>query len=422
MRSELLKTWHSLIVDNCNALALLTTAESGKPIGEAKREVLYAASFVDFYAHECMHAAGFVVPSSTSHERMVAVVEPIGVCAIITPWNFPLAMVTRKLAPCLAAGCTAVVRPASETPLSALALALLAQRVGIPSGVVNLLPSPHEHAADVGEALATSDAVRKLSFTGSTTVGRVLMQQCAGTIKRLSLELGGNAPFIIFEDADLDAAVDALVTSKFRNGGQTCVCSNRIFVHAAVLETVTQLLIRRVQGLTIGSPFALDTHVGPLINAKTFHKVHAIVQDAVDHGATVVVGGHAIAEQHQHHGTNVFAPTILADVTDSMRVFHDEIFGPVVPRFSFDSEHDVIERANTTPAGLAGYFFTRDLARAWRVAAALECGMVGVNTSQISNAQAPFGGVKQSGLGREGSFLGLQEYQEVKLINMGRLF
>ncbi|KAJ0405293.1 hypothetical protein ATCC90586_007332 [Pythium insidiosum] len=419
MRSDVLQAWHASIVDHCDALALLTTAESGKPINEAKCEVMYAASFVNYYAHECMRSAGFVVPSNVRHERMLATVEPVGVCAIITPWNFPLAMITRKLAPCIAAGCTAVVRPASETPLSALALAWLAQQAGVPSGVVNVLPSPHDRAAELGEALATSDVVRKLSFTGSTSVGRSLMQQSAASIKRVSLELGGNAPFIVFEDADLDAAVDALVASKFRNDGQTCVCSNRIFVHTSVFETVKQLLIRRMQALTVGSPFATTTQLGPLINAKTLHKVQAIVQDAVDHGATVAMGGHAL--EQQQHGANAFAPTILVNVKDTMRVFHDEIFGPVVPLFSFDSERDVLERANATLAGLAGYFFTRDLARAWRVAAALECGMVGVNTAQVSNAQAPFGGVKQSGLGREGSFLGLHEYQEVKLINMGGL-
>ncbi|KAJ0398515.1 hypothetical protein P43SY_004094 [Pythium insidiosum] len=421
MRSDVLQAWHASIVDHCDALALLTTAESGKPINEAKCEVMYAASFVNYYAHECMRSAGFVVPYNVRHERMLATVEPVGVCAIITPWNFPLAMITRKLAPCIAAGCTAVVRPASETSLSALALAWLAQQAGVPSGVVNVLPSPHDRAAELGEALATSDVVRKLSFTGSTSVGRSLMQQSAASIKRVSLELGGNAPFIVFEDADLDAAVDALVASKFRNDGQTCVCSNRIFVHASVFETVKQLLIRRMQALTVGSPFATTTQLGPLINAKTLHKVQAIVQDAVDHGATVAMGGHALEQQQQQHGANAFAPTILVDVKDTMRVFHDEIFGPVVPLFSFDSERDVLERANATLAGLAGYFFTRDLARAWRVAAALECGMVGVNTAQVSNAQAPFGGVKQSGLGREGSFLGLHEYQEVKLINMGGL-
>ncbi|GLE06286.1 hypothetical protein PINS_up015533 [Pythium insidiosum] len=400
-----------------------TISRSSRPPSAANRwpkpraKVAYAAGFIDFYAHEIMHSAGFMVPTSVRGMQMMAVKEPVGVCGIITPWNFPLAMITRKLGPLLAAGCTAVVKPAAETPLSALALAKLAQDVGIPSGVINVVPASVEKAAEIGETLSTHPDVRKLSFTGSTRVGKLLMQQSASTVKRLSLELGGNAPFIVFEDADVAAAVDGLIASKFRNTGQTCVCSNRVFIHESVMKPFTAALVERVQKLKLGPPRAPGVQLGPLISPAAFQKTRALVADALSHGAKALVGGNPAPQL----GANYFEPTVLVDVNDSMRIAHEEIFGPVVPLFTFRDEDDVVTRANGTDAGLAGYFYSRDLSRVWRVAAALEVGMVGVNTGTISNVQAPFGGVKQSGLGREGSFVGLDEYVETKLICMGGL-
>ncbi|DAZ95878.1 TPA: hypothetical protein N0F65_009080, partial [Lagenidium giganteum] len=415
-RSILLKKWHDAIRANMDDLALITSAECGKPYAEAKGEVAYAAGFIDYYAHEVMHSAGFVVPTSVKGQHMMATKEPVGVCAIITPWNFPLAMITRKLGPCLAAGCTAVVKPAAETPLSALALAKLAEEAGIPAGVINIVPSPHAKTPEVGELLATSSDVRKLSFTGSTRVGKLLMQQSAANVKRLSLELGGNAPFIVFDDADIDAAVEGLMQSKFRNTGQTCVCSNRVFVHASIYDEFTEKFIERVRALKIGLPRDSGVQIGPLISPTAFQKTYDLVNDALSNGAQALAGGRPSSV-----GKNFFEPTVLINVNDTMRVWQEEIFGPVVPLFKFSTEEEVLEQANCTEAGLAGYFYTQNLSRVYRFSRALEVGMVGVNTGMVSSVQAPFGGVKQSGLGREGSPLGIEEYQETKLLSLGGL-
>ncbi|CAI5742181.1 unnamed protein product [Peronospora destructor] len=415
-RSVLLKKWHAAIVNNTDDLAIIASVESGKPLLEAKNEVAYAASFIDFYAHEIMHSNGFVASPSSPNHKIFAIKEPVGVCGIVTPWNFPLAMITRKLGPCLAAGCTAVVKPAAETPLSALALVKLAADVGIPPGVINIVPSPSDKAAEVGGALTSNRDVRKISFTGSTRIGKLLMEQSADTVKRLSLELGGNAPFIVFEDADLDHAMDGLIASKFRNTGQTCVCSNRIFIHASIYGEFAAKLVERVKKLKMGPPREEDVNLGPLIGHNAFLKTSELVEDAITKGATALVGG-----KSSDIGRNFYEATVLADVNSTMRVWSEEVFGPVVPLFKFSTEEEVTEMANGTEAGLAGYFFSQNQSRTWRVAAALECGMIGVNTGMISNAQSPFGGVKQSGLGREGSFMGLEEYQETKMVCLGGL-
>ncbi|KAI9906012.1 hypothetical protein PsorP6_013679 [Peronosclerospora sorghi] len=415
-RSMLLKKWQAAVIDSTEDLAVIASAESGKPLREAKGEVVYAAGFIDFYAHEIMHSSGFLPSPSASNHKIIALKEPVGVCGIITPWNFPLAMITRKLSPCLAAGCTAVVKPAAETPLSALALTRLAADVGIPAGVLNVVPAPNDKAAEVGEALTSSEGVRKISFTGSTRVGKLLMEQSAHTVKRVSLELGGNAPFIVFEDADIDKALDGLIASKFRNTGQTCVCSNRIFIHLSIYDEFAAKLVQRVKKLKMGLPREEAVDLGPLISPNAFLKTSELVEDAVTNGATVLTGG-----KRSEIGRNFYEATVLAHVDNTMRVWNEEIFGPVVPLFKFSTEEEVIEMANGTEAGLAGYFFTENQSRTWRVASALECGMVGVNTGLISNVQAPFGGVKQSGLGREGSFMGLEEYQETKMVCLGGL-
>ncbi|GMF33309.1 unnamed protein product [Phytophthora fragariaefolia] len=415
-RSALLKKWHAAIVANTEDLAVIASVESGKPLPEAKGEVAYAAGFIDFYAHEIMHSGGFLPSTSAPDHKIMAFKEPVGVCGIVTPWNFPLAMITRKLGPCLAAGCTAVVKPAAETPLSALALAKLAEDVGIPAGVINVVPAPNDKAGEVGGALTSSHDVRKISFTGSTRVGKLLMEQSAETVKRVSLELGGNAPFIVFEDADVDKALDGLMASKFRNTGQTCVCSNRIFIHASIYDEFAAKLVERVKKLKMGPPREEGVNLGPLIGPNAFLKTSELVEDAVTNGATALIGG-----KRSDIGRNFYEATVLAHVDNTMRVWSEEIFGPVVPLFKFSTEEEVIEMANGTDAGLAGYFYSQNLSRTWRVAAALECGMIGVNTGVISNVQAPFGGVKQSGLGREGSFLGLDEYQETKMVCVGGL-
>lgn len=415
-RSALLKKWYAAIVSHTDDLAVIASVESGKPLLEAKGEVAYAAGFIDFYAHEIMHASGFLPSTSARDHKIMACKEPVGVCGILTPWNFPLAMITRKLGPCLAAGCTAVVKPAAETPLSALALAKLAQDVGMPPGVINVVPASHDKSAEIGETLTGSREVRKISFTGSTRVGRLLMKQSAKTVKRLSLELGGNAPFIVFEDADLDKALDGLVGSKFRNTGQTCVCSNRMFIHESIYDDFAAKLVERVKQLKMGLPREDGVKLGPLISHSALLKTSELVEDALTNGARALIGGKRSAI-----GRNFYEATVLADVDNTMRVWSEEIFGPIVPLFKFSSEEEVVEMANATEAGLAGYFFSQNLSRTWRVASALECGMVGVNTGAISNVQAPFGGVKQSGLGREGSSMGLEEYQETKMICVGGL-
>ncbi|WP_299068056.1 NAD-dependent succinate-semialdehyde dehydrogenase [Accumulibacter sp.] len=407
-RAAVLRQWFDLIVANAEDLAQLITAECGKPISEARGEVAYGASFVEWFAEEGKRAYGETIPSPAADRRLLTIRQPIGVCAAITPWNFPLAMITRKVAPALAAGCTVVVKPAEQTPLTALALARLAHAARLPAGVLNVLTGD---PLAIGGALTASSLVRKLSFTGSTEVGRLLMAQCAPTIKKLSLELGGNAPFIVFDDADLAAAVDGAIVAKYRNTGQTCVCANRLLVQDGIYECFVELLAHRVQALKVGPGGEEGVAQGPLIDAAAVAKVEAHIADAVAQGARVITGG----RRHARGGT-FFEPTVLADVTPSMRIAREETFGPVAPVFRFAGEAEAIRMANDTEFGLAAYFYTRDIARCLRVGEALEYGMIGVNTGLISNEVAPFGGVKQSGIGREGSRHGLDEYLEIKYL------
>jgi succinate-semialdehyde dehydrogenase / glutarate-semialdehyde dehydrogenase len=405
-RATVLRRWFDLMVENADDLAALMTAEQGKPLAEARGEALYAASFVEWFAEEAKRVYGETIPAPTTDKRIIIMKQPIGVCAAITPWNFPAAMITRKAAPALAAGCTMVVKPAEQTPLTALALAVLAEQAGIPVGVFQVVTGD---AKTVGGVLTSSDTVRKLSFTGSTEVGRLLMAQSALTIKKLSLELGGNAPFIVFDDANLDAAVEGAIASKYRNAGQTCVCSNRLYVQAGVYDAFVEKLAARVRTLPVGAGTEKDVLIGPLIDADAIAKVEDHIADAVGKGAKVVVGG----KRHSLGGT-FFEPTVLTGVTQAMKVAREETFGPVAPLFRFDTEEQAVAMANDTEFGLAAYFYTEDVRRTWRVAEALEYGMVGHNTGLISNEVAPFGGIKQSGLGREGSHFGIDEYLEVK--------
>ncbi len=407
-RATVLRRWYELIVANAEDLAQLMTAECGKPIAEARGEVAYGAAFVEWFAEEGKRAYGESIPSPANDRRLLTIRQPVGVCAAITPWNFPLAMITRKVAPALAAGCTVVVKPAEQTPLTALALARLAHDAALPAGVFNVLTGD---PAAIGGALTASPVVRKLSFTGSTEVGRLLMAQCAPTIKKLSLELGGNAPFIVFDDADVTAAVAGAIVAKYRNTGQTCVCANRLLVQDGIYDRFVEELTRRVQSLKVGPGCDESTLQGPLIDAAALAKVEEHIADAVAGGARVLTGGsrHAL-------GGNFFTPTVLADVTPAMRIAREETFGPVAPVFRFSSEAQAINLANDTEFGLAAYFYTRDVARCLRVGEALEYGMVGINTGLISNEVAPFGGVKQSGVGREGSKHGLYEYLEIKYL------
>jgi len=409
-RAALLKRWFELIMAHQDDLATIMTLEQGKPLAEAKGEIAYAASFIEWFAEEGKRVYGDTIPAPVASQRIVVTKEPIGVCAAITPWNFPAAMITRKAGPALAAGCTMVVKPASQTPLSALALAVLAERAGIPAGVLSVVTGA---AGDIGTELATNPLVRKLTFTGSTEVGRTLMQQTAATIKKVSMELGGNAPFIVFDDADLDAAVEGALVSKYRNAGQTCVCANRLYVHAKVYDAFAQKLVAAVQAMQVGDGLQDGVRIGPLIDAKAVAKVEEHIADAVAKGASVLTGGkrHAL-------GQSFFEPTVLADVTKTMAVAREETFGPLAPLFRFETEDEVVALANDTEFGLASYFYARDLGRVWRVAERLEYGMVGVNTGLISNEVAPFGGVKQSGIGREGSHYGIEDYLVVKYINM----
>ncbi len=409
-RAALLKRWFELVMAHQDDLATIMTMEQGKPLAEAKGEIAYAASFIEWFAEEGKRVYGDTIPAPVGSQRIVVTKEPIGVCAAITPWNFPAAMITRKAGPALAAGCTMVVKPASQTPLTALALAVLAERAGIPAGVLSVLTGA---AGDIGTELATNPLVRKLTFTGSTEVGRTLMQQTAATIKKVSMELGGNAPFIVFEDADLDAAVEGALVSKYRNAGQTCVCANRLYVHAKVYDAFAQKLVAAVQAMQVGDGLQDGVRIGPLIDAKAVAKVEEHIADATAKGARVLTGGkrHAL-------GQSFFEPTVLADVTQGMAVAKEETFGPLAPLFRFETEDEVVALANDTEFGLASYFYARDLGRVWRVAERLEYGMVGVNTGLISNEVAPFGGVKQSGIGREGSRYGIEDYLVVKYINM----
>ena len=408
-RSQLLRKWFELILANQDDLARLMTAEQGKPLAEARGEVLYGASFVEWFAEEAKRTYGETVPSFVADRRATVIRQPIGVCAAITPWNFPNAMITRKVAPALAAGCTVVIKPAEFTPLSALALAELAQRAGIPAGVFNVIPSTH--SSEVGKVLCASPTVRHLSFTGSTEVGRILMTQCAPTIKKLSLELGGNAPFIVFDDADLDSAVDGAIASKFRNAGQTCVCANRIYVQDSVYDQFVEKLAQKVRDLPVGNGFAADTKIGPLIEPSAVAKVQNQVADAVAKGGKVLVGGKANGQ--------FFEPTVVANATHDMLCATEETFGPMAPVFRFSTEAEAIQAANATIFGLASYFYSRDIGRITRVSEALEYGMVGVNTGVLGSEQVPFGGVKQSGLGREGSHHGMDDYLELKYISLG---
>ena len=412
-RAALLRRWFELILENREDLALLMTLEQGKPLAEARGEIDYAASYVEWFAEEAKRLYGDVIPSPLPDRRIVVVKEPVGVCAAITPWNFPAAMITRKAAPALAAGCTMIVKPAEQTPLSALALAALAERAGIPPGVFSVVTGS---ARQIGAVLTASTAVRKLTFTGSTEVGRLLIGQCAGTVKRLSMELGGNAPFIVFDDADLDAAVAGALASKYRNAGQTCVCSNRFLVQDGIYDRFAARLSEAVAAMTVGNGLEDGVQQGPLIDAAALAKVEELVADATRSGASVAVGG----RRHALGGT-WFEPTVLTGVTASMRVAVEEIFGPVAPLIRFTDEADAVRLANDSDYGLAAYLYTRDHARVWRVGDALEYGMVGINTGLISTAVAPFGGVKQSGFGREGSRYGIEDYVEIKYLCMGGL-
>jgi len=412
-RGARVRRWGELMLEHRNALAELLTREQGKPLAEAQGEVAYAASFLEWFAEEAKRSYGDVIPSSKAGSKIIVTREPVGVVAAITPWNFPLAMITRKAGPALAAGCTMVLKPSEETPLSALALAVLAAEAGIPAGVFNVISGD---AVAIGAELTASPVVRKLSFTGSTRVGKRLAAQSAHTLKKLSLELGGNAPFIVFNDADLDAAVQGAMASKFRNTGQTCVCVNRFFVQAGVYAEFTRRLTLAAGKLRVGNALEQEVDQGPLINHAALKKVNDHVQDAVAKGATVMTGGRA----HSLGGT-FYEPTVLAHANQSMSIAQEETFGPVAACFQFETEAEAIKLANDTPFGLAAYFYTRDLGRAWRVAEALETGMVGINEAIISTEVAPFGGVKQSGLGREGSRYGLDEYMELKYMMISGL-
>ncbi|MEY4013759.1 MAG: hypothetical protein RLZZ290_623 [Pseudomonadota bacterium] len=412
-RAARLKAWHGLILEHQADLALMMTLEQGKPLTEARGEVLYGASFIEWFAEEAKRIYGEVIPAPTTDRELLVLKQPIGVCAAITPWNFPLAMITRKCAPALAAGCTVVVKPAEATPLTALALGELAMRAGIPAGVFNLVVGDADAAPQIGQALCADARVRKLSFTGSTEVGRILYRQSADTIKKLSLELGGNAPFIVFDDADLDAAVEGALASKFRNAGQTCVCANRIYVQSGIYEAFAQRLSERASGLRVGSGLESGVQIGPLIESAAVDKVRAHISNAVEHGGRVLTGGQAHAL-----GGLFFQPTVLVDVHEGMQLAQEETFGPVAPLFRFETEAEVISRANDSVFGLAAYFFSRDLGRVLRVARALEAGMVCVNSGIFSNEVAPFGGIKQSGLGREGSRHGIEEYLEMKYVTL----
>ncbi|MFM2480463.1 NAD-dependent succinate-semialdehyde dehydrogenase [Celerinatantimonas sp. YJH-8] len=410
-RCALLQTWFELIIENREDLATLMTLEQGKALAEARGEVNYGASFVEWFAEEGKRQYGETIPATNANQRLLTIRQPIGVVAAITPWNFPIAMITRKAAPALAAGCTMIIKPSEETPLCALALAKLAQRAQIPDGVLNIVPGLDSKA--IGKALTDSSIVRKLSFTGSTPVGKLLMRQCAATVKRTSMELGGNAPFIVFDDADLDKAIQGVLASKYRNSGQTCVCANRILVQSGVYEVFADKLTTAIKQFKLGNGLDEGVNMGPLINQKALDKVNALVRGALKEGAHLKAGG-------TPSENGLFYPaTILTDVTPDMDIFNQEIFGPVAPLVRFETEQEAIELANATPFGLAAYFYAADLGRIWRVGEALEYGMVGINEGLISNEVVPFGGVKESGVGREGSRYGIEEYSEIKYLCMG---
>jgi succinate-semialdehyde dehydrogenase/glutarate-semialdehyde dehydrogenase len=410
-RAVIMRRWFDLMIANADDLALILTTEQGKPLAEAKGEITYAASFIEWFAEEGKRVAGDTLATPAADKRIVVTKEPIGVCAAITPWNFPAAMITRKVAPALAAGCPIVVKPAEATPLTALAMAVLAERAGVPKGVLSILTGDPKA---IGGEMTSNPIVRKISFTGSTAVGRLLMAQSAPTVKKITLELGGNAPFIVFDDADLDAAVEGAIASKYRNSGQTCVCTNRFYVHEAVYDAFAEKLAAAASALKVGNGQEAGTLLGPLINEAAVKKVEAHIADAIGKGAKVVTGG-----KRHTLGHGFFQPTVLSGVTSDMLVATEETFGPLAPIFKFSSDEEVVRLANDTEFGLAAYFYSRDIGRVWRVAEALEYGMVGINTGLISNEVAPFGGVKQSGLGREGSHYGIDDYVVIKYLCIG---
>ncbi|MEM6766819.1 MAG: NAD-dependent succinate-semialdehyde dehydrogenase [Bacteroidota bacterium] len=412
-RAAILKKWFQLQMEHVDALADLLTTEQGKPLAEAKGEIRYGASFVEWFAEEARRAYGDVIPGHQRDKRITVIKQPVGVVGAITPWNFPNAMITRKVAPALTAGCTVVIKPSEVTPLSALALAELAEEAGFPRGVLNILTSTD--AAGIGEELCYNPLVKKVSFTGSTRVGKILLKQCADQVKKISLELGGNAPFIVFDDADIDAAVAGAIRSKFRNAGQTCVCANRIFAQEGIYEEFTEKLSAAIQELKVGNGKNEGVTIGPMIGERAVLAVEERLSDAVSKGAHVLTGGNRLFERP----SLLFEPTILIDATKEMKVFQEEIFGPVAPVFKFSTEEEVLELANHTEYGLASYFYGRDYARIWRVAEGLEYGMVGINTGMISTPVAPFGGVKESGMGREGSKYGIEDYLDIKYMCWG---
>ena len=412
-RSGLLRKWFNLMMESQQDLAQILTAEQGKPLAEASGEIAYGANYIEWFAEEAKRVYGDTIPEPSNDKRLICVKQPVGVVACITPWNFPNAMLARKIAPALAAGCSVVCKPANETPLSALAMVELAERAGIPAGVINIVAGKTN---EIGPELTSNPLVRKLTFTGSTPVGKLLMAECAQTVKRTSMELGGNAPFIVFDDADLDAAVAGLMISKFRNAGQTCVCSNRIFVQEGVYDAFVEKLVAVVSALKLGEGTEQGVEIGPLIHEGAADNVLGLIDDAVTKGASTMLGGN-----RSTLGANFVEPTVLTNVSDDMRVSREEIFGPIAPILKFSDEQEVIERANDTEVGLACYFYSRDIGRVWRVSEALEYGIVGINEGLISNEMAPFGGVKESGQGREGSKYGLDDYLEIKYMCMGGL-
>ncbi|MFU6896840.1 NAD-dependent succinate-semialdehyde dehydrogenase [Pseudomonas aeruginosa] len=410
-RSTLLQRWFQLIQDNKRQLAELMTFEQGKPVAEAEGEITYAASFIEWFAEQGKRTNGEIIPSPSSDKRLMVIKQGIGVCAAITPWNFPAAMITRKAAPALAAGCTMVIKPANETPYTALALAELAAQAGIPAGVINIVTGD---AVKIGEVFTSDNRVRKLSFTGSTGVGRLLMRQCADSVKKVSLELGGNAPFIVFNDADIEKAVAGAMGAKFRNAGQTCVCANRFYIHKDVYQQFSKRFVAEVKKLKVGNGFTEGVTIGPLINHKAVEKSQSLLADTLQRGATLLCGG-----ERDKVGENFFQPTVVGNVPADSHILEEEIFGPVAPLVIFDNEEEVVHLANNTIYGLAAYFYSEDPQRIWRVAENLEYGMVGINTGLISNEVAPFGGIKQSGLGREGSEHGIEDYMEMKYLCQG---
>ncbi|AJP56545.1 succinate-semialdehyde dehydrogenase (NADP(+)) [Pandoraea vervacti] len=416
-RAEVLRRWHALILANADDLGKLISLEQGKPLAEGRGEVAYGASYVDWFASEATRVYGDIIPQQHPGKRMTAVKEPVGVVAAITPWNFPLAMIARKIAPALAVGCTVVAKPAEDTPLTALALAALAVEAGVPPGVLNVITASRTRGIDAVADWLADARVRKVTFTGSTAVGMHLARESAGTLKKLSLELGGNAPFIVFDDADLASAATGLMASKFRNGGQTCVCPNRVYVQAGVYDAFAELLARRVAALHVAPASDANAQIGPMINRRAVEKIERHVVDAMSQGARALTGGAPLPSLGAHY----FAPTVLTEVTDSMLVSQEETFGPVVPLFRFETEDDVIRRANDTPFGLAAYFYTQDMRRAQRVARRLEAGVIGMNEGAVSSEAAPFGGVKASGYGREGSKYGLDDYLSIKYVCQGDL-